>query len=107
MTTQNGEYGISPRVAQKVLTTSVDECAVYCAGQPGGSTLYLTLGASPINGDSICTCGNTLTARSYVHLGLAVYCSSPCKVSETPDVGVAYCGGFFGGSGLVSVFGAI
>ncbi len=100
----DGNFGVAPLEAQKILTTSIDDCATFCASQGTGS-LYMTLGTTT-DGDSICSCGNTLTSQNFLSIGVNFQCNSPCKLEVTPAVGVHYCGGYFGEDPLVSVFGA-
>jgi hypothetical protein len=101
----DGNFGFAPFVAQKILTTSIDDCASFCASQPTGNTLYFSL-ATNSGGDSVCTCGNILTSRDYLHLGLNFLCNSPCRLSGASRDRI-YCGGQFGDDPLVSIFGAI
>ncbi|KAH7316928.1 hypothetical protein B0I35DRAFT_434251, partial [Stachybotrys elegans] len=98
----DGDYGLTPVVAQQILTTSVNDCATLCGTWPGGPTLYFTLGTNDAS-QAVCTCGSELVAFQYSHLGLNFRCSTPCQLSS--GLGV-YCGGRYDGYPLVSVFGA-
>ena len=94
-----------PAVAQETLTTSIEDCAFLCDTQPGGATIYFTLGTNS-QGRSICTCGNDLFAYNYQAMGKDFHCNIPCQFTE-PTLGQNFCGGQFGEDPLVSVFGAI
>lgn len=100
----DGNFGIFPSLAQKVLTTSIDDCASFCAGGATDRTLYLTLGTNR-NGQSICTCGNALNAYNY-RSTMDFHCNTLCNFDQLLP-STDYCGGQFGDNPLVSVFGAV
>lgn len=104
MANPDDKFGISPYEAQKVLTTSIDDCAAYCS-QPTNRTLYLSLGTN-VNGQSMCTCGNTLNAMLYRASGVDFLCDTPCNFTNPPPSN-DYCGGQFGQDPLVVIFGAV